>query len=75
MDDNMRAVFGGIFFIFMLVLSLIGFSNIGKPAQAASENNCLYIGSVGTVAYGYCQDPNTGLEFIGSSNGYMEIIE
>lgn len=74
MSETMKTILGSIFFILMLVISVIGF-NMSESVQAASENNCLYIGSVGTVSYGYCEDPNTGLEFIGSSNGYMEIIE
>lgn len=61
-------------FILFTILSF-GFINRIEPVEAETKNNCTYIGSVGTVAYSYCIDPDTGIEFIASSNGYMEIIK
>lgn len=74
MSESVRFVLGLVFCILTLGISYYGFTT-GKVKGESLENHCTYIGSVGNVAYGYCIDPNTNLEFIGSSNGYMEIVK
>lgn len=75
MSERARFIGSIIFFIFCAVFIVYGLTIDESVSAESLENHCDYIGSVGNVAYGYCIDPNTGLEFIGSSNGYMEIIK
>lgn len=41
---------------------LIGIASM-QPVAAASENNCVEIGTIGGAVIGKCLDPDTGIEF------------
>lgn len=65
--------------VIMVALVLLTFAAIGvyeltqpESVQAAAQNGCVVIGTVGNVIVARCEDEDTGTVLYANSAGFME---
>lgn len=46
-----------------------------NAAPPATSDNCVELGTIGTVIIGRCVDPDTGREIYANSAGFIDVVE